>query len=109
MPAIAELAGEYQDRMAVVAPAVDSSLEGATLVAEGLFPSGRVLWGLDQNSEISSAYGFNGVPAGVIIAAGGSIAFAWSGPPSTDEMKEVLDDLLAAAPEAAGLVTALAN
>lgn len=94
LPAIDRLAGEYEGRAVFVAPAVDSSLAGATAVAESVLPSGKVLWGLDSTKEILSSYGFNGVPSGTIVAADGSIAFVWSGPESTDEMQRVLDSLL---------------
>lgn len=109
LPAIDRLAGEYEGRVVFVAPAVDSSLDSATAVAESVLPSGKVMWGLDATKEIISAYGFNGVPSGAIVSADGTIAFVWSGPESTDEMQQVLDSLLVKAGEAAGAVTAPVN
>ena len=109
LPAIDRLAGEYEGRAVFVAPAVDSSLDSATAVAESVLPSGKVLWGLDVSKEIISAYGFNGVPSGAIVATDGSIAFVWSGPESTEEMQRVLDSLVVKAGDAAGAVAATGN
>ena len=71
LPAIDQLAEDYEGRVTVVAPAWKSSLEDTARVAERLLPSGRVLWGLDETEEVFSAYAVGSQPAGAIVSAGG--------------------------------------
>ncbi len=95
LPGIEELAEDYEGRVTFVAPAVDSSMAGAAGVVEHLLPSGRVLWGLDEQQSAHEAYGFRGVPAGAIVAVDKSLVSAWDGPRNTDEIRDTLDMLLA--------------
>jgi len=105
LPAIETLGAEYQGRVVILAPAVQSSPEGAARVAEQLLPSGLVPWGLDAEQEVFSAYGLRGVPAGAIVASDGALVDTWQGSGDIEEMKAVLDDLLSAADETAGRVS----
>ncbi len=70
-------------------------MEDSAEVAEGLMPSGRVLWGLDETKEVFSAYGVGGQPAGAIIGADGSLVSTWSGVRDPEAVREVLDTVLA--------------
>ena len=94
LPSVEELGAEYQGRVVVLAPAVQSSLERSAGVAESLLPSGLVPWGLDADQEVFSAYGLRGVPAGAIVAADGTLVSTWQGARDTDEIRAVLDELL---------------
>lgn len=91
--------------MAVLAPAVQSSLERAAGVAGQLLPSGLVPWGLDADQEVFSAYGFRGVPAGAIVASDGTLIHTWQGSRDIDGLKAVLDDLLAMSHETTARVS----
>ncbi|MDE0233154.1 MAG: hypothetical protein OXN93_12810 [bacterium] len=102
MPDIETLGADYQGRVAVLAPAVQSSLDRAAGVAEMLLPSGLVPWGLDADQEVFSAYGFRGVPAGAIVASDGTLIDTWQGSRDIDEIEDALDDLLPMPDETAG-------
>ena len=102
LPAIEMLGAEYQGRVVVLAPAVQSSLERAAAVAERLLPSGFVPWGLDADQEVFSAYGFRGVPAGAIVAADGTLVDTWQGARDTDEIEDILAELLSMSDETMG-------
>jgi thioredoxin-like negative regulator of GroEL len=97
LPAFDKLAGEYEGRVAVVGPAWKSSLEDTAAVAERLLSSGKVMWGLDAEQEIFEAFGVGGQPAGAIIAADGSLVSTWRGARNPDQIREILDSLLAEA------------
>ena len=106
LPAIETLGAEYEGRAVVLAPAVQSSLERAAGVAERLLPSGLVPWGLDADQEVFSAYRFRGVPAGAVVSADGTLIDTWQGARDTDEIKDILDDLLSVSDETTGSVSA---
>ena len=104
LPGIEKLASDYEDLVTFVAPAIDSSMAGAAGVVEHLLPSGRVLWGLDENNRVHEAYGFRGMPAGAIVAVDKALVAAWDGPRNTDEIRVTLDKLLAPSSESPGTV-----
>ncbi|MCQ3803930.1 MAG: hypothetical protein OXC98_00250 [bacterium] len=97
MPAVDQLATEYEGRVVFVAPAWKSSLEETAAMAERKIPSGQVLWGLDGSQEIFADYGIGGQPAGAIVSADGSLVSTWRGARNPDQIREILDTLLAAA------------
>jgi len=105
LPSIETLGADYQGRVVVLAPAVQSGLDRAVGVAEQLLPSGLVPWGLDEDQDVFSAYGFRGVPAGAIVAPDGTLMDTWQGSRDIDEIKAVLDDLLSRSEEAMGMVS----
>ena len=78
----------------MVAPAWKSGMEDTAEEADRLLRSGAVLWGLDEQEEIFSAYGVGGQPAGAIVAADGSLVSTWPGPRNVAEIRETLDALL---------------
>ena len=96
MPVVDQLAAEYGDRVAFVAPAWKGTLEATATRAAELLPSGQVLWGLDEAEEIFALYGVPYQPATVLITADGSIFERWSGAREEAEMREAIEALLAA-------------
>jgi hypothetical protein len=79
LPVVDNLAGEYGDRVAFVAPAWKSSFEATARRAEELLTSGAVRWGLDESESVFAAYGIPYQPATVLIAADGTVVDAWAG------------------------------
>ena len=78
-----------------VAPAWKSSFEDTAAMAERKIPSGNVIWGLDGMQEVFEAYGIGGQPAGAIVTADGSLISTWRGAKNPDQIREILDTLLA--------------
>ncbi len=89
-----QLALEYGDRVAFVAPAWKASLEATAQRAAELIPSGAVRWGLDPEEEVFTAYGVPYQPVTVLIGADKTIAESWAGARSEEEMRAALERLL---------------
>jgi thioredoxin-like negative regulator of GroEL len=94
LPVVDNLAGEYGDRVAFVAPAWKSSFEATARRAEELLTSGAVRWGLDESESVFAAYGIPYQPATVLIAADGTVVDAWAGVRSEAELRRALDELI---------------
>jgi hypothetical protein len=95
LPVIDQLAAEYSERVAFVAPAWKGSLEDTTERAAELLPSGEVMWGLDADESIFAAYGIPYQPAVVLIGSDGAVKEEWLGVRSEEEMRSSLQSLLA--------------
>ena len=95
MPVVDNLATEYGDRVAFVAPAWKGTLEDTAARAAELLPSGEVRWGLDEEEEVFEAFGIPYQPATVLIDSGGRIVDSWAGARSEEEMRSALDSLVA--------------
>jgi hypothetical protein len=96
LPVVDQLAAEYGDRVAFVAPAWKGTLEATTARAAELLPSGKVLWGLDEAEEIFALYGVPYQPATVLITSNGTVFESWSGARDEAGMREAIEALLAA-------------
>lgn len=95
MPVVDNLAQEYGDRVAFVAPAWKGSAEDTAQRAAEWLPSGRVAWGLDAEEEIFSLYGVPYQPVTVLISGDGHIVESWPGARSESEMRAAIESLLA--------------
>ena len=95
LPVIDGLAAEFSDRIDFVAPAWKSSLEATAARAEELFTSGEILWGLDEDEDIFSAYGVPYQPVTVLIGADKTVVEAWAGLRSEEGIRIALDNLIA--------------
>ena len=94
MPVVDRIAADYADRVDFVAPAWKSSFALTEARANELFESGQVMWGLDEDEDIFSAYGVPYQPVTVLIAADDTVVEAWPGIRSEEEIRAALDDLI---------------
>lgn len=94
MPVVDRIAADYSDRVDFVAPAWKSSFALTEARANELFESGQVMWGLDEDEDIFSAYGVPYQPVTVLIAADDTVVEAWPGIRSEEEIRAALDDLI---------------
>jgi hypothetical protein len=94
LPVVDRIAADYADRVDFVAPAWKSSFALTEARANELFESGQVMWGLDEDEDIFSAYGVPYQPVTVLIAADDTVVEAWSGIRSEEEIRAALDDLI---------------
>jgi hypothetical protein len=96
LPVVDNLAAEYGDRVAFVAPAWKGTPEDTAARAAELMPSGEILWGLDEEEAVFGAFGIPYQPATVLIDSDGRIVDSWAGARSEAEMRSALESLLAA-------------
>jgi hypothetical protein len=94
LPVVDSLAAEYSDRIDFVAPAWKSSLAATRDRANELFRSGQIMWGLDAEEVIFTAYGVPYQPVTVLIAGDDTVVEAWDGLRAEDEIRSALDDLI---------------
>lgn len=94
MPVVDSLAAEYSDRIDFVAPAWKSSFEATQDRARELFQSGEIMWGLDAEEGIFSAYGIPYQPVTVLIAGDETVVEAWDGLRAEAEIRSALDNLI---------------
>jgi hypothetical protein len=95
LPVVDNLASEYGQRVAFVAPAWKGTLEDTAARAAELMPSGEILWGLDEEEEVFGAFGIPYQPATVLIDSEGRIVDSWAGARSEAEMRSALESLVA--------------
>ncbi len=95
MPVVDQIAADYADRVAFVAPAWKAGFDATADRAAELLPSGLVQWGLDAQEEIFQAYGVPYQPVTVLIGADKTIVETWPGVRSESEIRSALDALLA--------------
>ncbi len=94
MPVVDDLAAEYGDRVAFVAPAWKGTFEDTAERASELLPSGEIAWGLDADESIFAAYGIPYQPATVLVSADGNRVGGWVGARSEDEMRQAIEGLV---------------
>lgn len=94
MPVVDSLAAEYSDEVDFVAPAWKSTFEATQSRAAELLQSGQIMWGLDEQEEIFSAYGVPYQPVTVLIATDQTVVDAWDGLRPEDDIREALDNLI---------------
>ena len=63
-------------------------------MAEELFLSGEVKWGLDAEEVVFALYGVPYQPVTVLIAADQTVVEAWPGIRSEDEIRDALENLI---------------
>ena len=98
MPVVDKLAAEYGDRIDFVAPAwKERGAEATRARAEGLFQSGKIMWGLDEDWHVFELYGVPYQPVTVLIASDKTVVEAWFGARSEDEIRAALDNLISVA------------
>ena len=94
MPSVDALAVEYQDRVAFVAPAWQSSLAETAEEADRLLRSGVVMWGLDENQQIFSAYGVRYQPVTILVGADKTIVKQFFGAQGSSTLRAAIEELL---------------
>lgn len=95
MPVVDQLAEEYSDRVAFVAPAWKGTLEDTAARAAELMPSGDIMWGLDEHESTFTAFGVPYQPATFLIRPDRTVADSWQGARSEAEMRSAIESLLA--------------
>lgn len=94
MPVVDNLATEYVDQVAFVAPAWKGTPEATAAQAAEVLPSGSVAWGLDADESIFQAYGIPYQPHTVLIDADGQIVDSWAGARSEEQMRSAIESLI---------------
>jgi hypothetical protein len=94
LPVVDKLSAEYSDRIDFVAPAWKSTFEATAERANELFVSDQIMWGLDEEETIFSAYGVPYQPVTVLIAADDTVVEAWPGIRDESEIRAALDNLI---------------
>jgi hypothetical protein len=94
LPVVDSLAAEYSDEVDFVAPAWKSTFDLTRDRANELFQSGEVMWGLDEEEEVFSAYGIPYQPVTVLIAGDQTVVEAWDGLRPEDDIRTALDNLI---------------
>lgn len=89
-----QLATEYQDRVAFVAPAWKAGLSDTSQRAGQLLTSGAVEWGLDQEERIFSAYGVGYQPVTVLVGADKTIVQTLFGAQGESTLRSAIEELL---------------
>ncbi len=89
-----QLATEYQDRVAFVAPAWKAGLSDTSQRAGQLLTSGAVKWGLDQEERIFSAYGVGYQPVTVLVGADKTIVQTLFGAQGESSLRSAIEELL---------------
>lgn len=95
MPVIDQLAAEYSDRVDFVAPAWKSDFASTEARAAELLPSGLVMWGLDQDEDIFSAYQVPYQPVTVLIASDRTVVESWPGVRGEESLRAAIENLIA--------------
>ncbi len=80
--------------MTFLAVAWKGSLQDTTERASQLLPSGNVLWGLDAEEKVFSAYGVPYQPVSVLITHDGIVKTSWAGAASEADLRAELDALV---------------
>ena len=94
MPVVDGLAAEYQDRVAFVAPAWKAPLQATSRRANQLLRSGLVMWGLDENQRIFSAYGVGYQPVTILVGADKTIVKTLRGGQGSSTLRAAIEELL---------------
>ena len=97
MPVVDKLSAEYSDRVDFVAPAWKSNFELTSKQAAQLFPSGTVMWGLDETQGIFELYAVPYQPVTVLIAHDDTVVEAWPGVRSEEEIRQAIESVIALA------------
>lgn len=97
MPVVDKLSAEYSDRVDFVAPAWKSNFELTSNQAAQLFPSGTVMWGLDETQGIFELYAVPYQPVTVLIAHDDTVVEAWPGVRSEEEIRQAIESVIALA------------
>jgi hypothetical protein len=95
LPVVAGLAAEYQGRVTFVAPAWKASLSATRQRAEQLLRSAPVLWGLDEQQRIFSAYGVGYQPVSILIGADKTVVKSLFGTQGASTLRSAIEELLA--------------
>lgn len=92
-----QLAAEYGDRVAFVAPAWKANLSDTSRRADQLLPGGVVMWGLDEGERIFSAYGVGYQPVTVLIGADKTVVKQLFGAQGQSTIRAAIEELLSVA------------
>jgi hypothetical protein len=96
LPVVDQLAAEYADRVAFVAPAWKGTADATAERADELMTSGVIQWGLDVEEQVFAAYGVPYQPVTVLIGADDTIVDSWAGALAEDELRARIEALLEA-------------
>ena len=80
--------------MAFVAPAWKAPLRATSQRAGQLLRSGIVMWGLDENQRVFSAYGIGYQPITVLIGADKTIVKTLFGAQGASTLRSAIEELL---------------
>lgn len=94
LPVVDRVAADYSDRVDFVAPVWKSDEQAATDAATALFPSGRIMWGMDSDEVVFGLYGVPYQPVTVLIAPDRTVVETWAGVRGEDAIRQALDELL---------------
>lgn len=94
MPVVDEIAADYADEVAFVAPAWKGTESATAERAAELMPSGVIQWGLDADQEVFEAYGVPYQPVTVLISADGRVVESWFGIRDEADIRSSLDTLV---------------
>ena len=81
--------------MAFVAPAWKAPLNATAQRANQLLRSGAVMWGLDENQRVFSAYSIGYQPITVLIGADKTIVNQMFGAQGASTLRNAIEELLA--------------
>ncbi len=84
---------DYEGSVTFLAIAGLSELDRAAQRSNEWFPSGRILWGLDEDQTIWRTLGVSGTPTTVLIDAQNRVVSAWAGEVGDAAMRSELDSL----------------
>lgn len=91
---IDKVSADYADKVMFLAVAWKGSLQDTTERAAQLLPSGNVLWGLDAEEKVFSAYGVPYQPVSVLITHDGIVKTSWAGAVGEADLRAELDALV---------------
>lgn len=89
------VSADYEDHVTFLALGGASRPELLSDRADEWFPSGRIVWGYDENATVWQALGVSGTPTTLLFAPDGEVIAAWSGERGEAFMREQIDILIA--------------
>jgi len=94
LPVVNELAAKYGDQIDFVAPAWKGTSEATAAAGSSFFPTGDVLWGLDEDEDIFSKFGIPYQPVTILIAHDRTVFTEWAGLRDPAEVEALIDELI---------------
>jgi len=89
------VSADYEDQVTFLALGGASRPELLSDRADEWFPSGRIVWGYDENATVWQALGVSGTPTTLLFAPDGEVIAGWSGERGDAFMREQIDLLIA--------------
>ena len=89
------ISGDYVQDVTFLGVTGWSTLDATIARAALLFPSGNILWGLDEELSVWEAFDVLASPTTVLINGRGEIVNSWFGIRSETEMRASIEELMA--------------